>query len=92
MSTEDLNVAYESEAEFRLLADWALRRRKNAWVTSLDVFERELGINRMRSVKLARRLQSLGCARYIEGRRLRKSRVEWSGGLWSVVDAMTKPH
>lgn len=91
MTDKELRLAYEGESEFRSLVQWALGRKKNAWVTSLDVFERELGLSRARSVKLAERLELLGCGKYVKGRRSWKSRVEWSQGLWGVVDTMTEP-
>jgi hypothetical protein len=82
---------YDGNQEFRRLIQWALQRKKNAWVTSLDVFERELGLSRGTSVKLGRRLEELGLATFVEGRRGWKSRVRWAEGLWRLVDIVTAP-
>jgi hypothetical protein len=77
----------------RLLVRWALARKKNATITSLAVFERQLGLSRASSVELARRIEKLGCGRLVLGRRSHRSRVEWfEGGLWKAVAALTKYH
>lgn len=80
-----------NDLEFQRLIEWALQRKKNAWVTSLDVFERELGLSRPLSVKLARQLERAGWASFIQGRRGGRSRVEWSGGLFRLLDALSAP-
>jgi hypothetical protein len=91
MNEKALREAYKAESEIRRLVQWAINRQRNAWVTSLDAFERELGLSRPKSVRLAERVESLGCGKYVKGRRGRKSRVLWYAGLWRVVDVVTKP-
>ena len=91
MNDQSLQIAYSYDEDLQRLVQWAVARQKNAWVTSLDVFERNLGLSRARSVKLAERVELLGYGKYIKGRRSWKSRVEWSQGLWAVVDALTEP-
>jgi hypothetical protein len=91
MDTIRVIEAYRCNPDFQNLLAWGAGRRRNAWVTSLDVFERELGISRARAVKLAKFLQGLGCAQYVKGQRSKKSRVIRFNGLWAVLGLVTSP-
>ena len=91
ISIATLRKAYKNDPKLVALLDWAVTRKNNAFVTSLDVFERELGLDRAQSVELAKHLESLDCAVFKRGRKGWKSRVEWRYGLFSLADAFTSP-
>jgi hypothetical protein len=78
---------FATETNFQRLVEWSLSRKRNAWVTSIDVLERKLGLNRSSCMKLVRTLEALGFARLVD----KKKRVLWVAGLWKVADIVTSP-
>lgn len=71
----------------RTFFEWAANRQNNANWTSIDVFERKSGKDRVFCIELAKELGRMGCGKYVVGRRSYKTRFEWGYGLKSLAAA-----
>jgi hypothetical protein len=81
---EALRELYEEDSSAKTLFDWACTRQNDASYTSIERLVQKAGVERRKAVELARRLEELGYARFIAGRRGKPSRIEWKPSLKSV--------
>lgn len=75
---DKLRGLYQSDPAAKVLFDWTANREKDATSTSIDRICSQLEISRRDALILAHRLHSVGCGRFVVGRRGQKSRFEWA--------------
>lgn len=78
-----LKRLYE-EAGSRVFFDWASSRQRDRLDTSVDTVVRECKMDRDAALRLLQKLASAGFGRFYNGRRGKKTRIEWSFSLRDI--------
>lgn len=78
---EELQKLYREGGEvFRDFIDWLEGNysKKSPKETDVETLIEKLNISRLDAVSLAKKMEKIGCGRYITGRRGAKTRIEWN--------------
>jgi hypothetical protein len=78
---ELLRALYSADENARALFDWAVDRQRDVSGTTVDRICEITAANRNSAVELAKKLDEIGCADFVVGRRGAKTRLEWKFSL-----------
>src|SRR6266699_3635041 len=86
IDTDKLRGLYTTSSAAKCFIDYFATRERNASTTKIDRLlqisqERNQSVSRPEAIEFLRRLEEIGCGRYVEGRRGHPSRFAWDVSL-----------
>jgi hypothetical protein len=80
---------YQSDDNVKAFFDWVGTRQNDSRATTVDRILTIGDIGRAEAINLCKKLQKLGCGKFVVGRRGSKSRIEWDYSLLSLGKTAT---
>ena len=92
VNLKDLQLFYKSSGDAKAILDHFASRERNWSETTIDRLRQNLKedgnrVSRGDAIAVFRRLEELGCGRFVPGRRGHQSRFKWDVGLVTVGQA-----
>jgi DNA-binding MurR/RpiR family transcriptional regulator len=81
---DQVRALYLEDDLAQKLFDWAASRTHDAAQTSIDRMASKIQASRPEAIRLARKLDELGCGQFVQGRKGWKSRMKWSYSVKSL--------